>query len=55
MALFKLGVMGLSPLSLGIGGAIGDAFGPRAALGAGGLVVCLAGAYALWEREFRRA
>ena len=55
MALFKLGVMGLAPLSLGIGGAVGDAFGPRFALGAGGVVICLSGAYALWQRDFRTA
>jgi len=47
--------MELSPLSLGLAGIIGDAFGARAALGAGGLVVCLSGAYALWERDFRTA
>ncbi len=55
MALFMVGVQGLSPLSLGLAGAAGAVVGPRALLAAGGVVVALAGGYALARREFRRA
>ena len=55
MALFWLGINGLAPLSLGLGGAVGAALGPRAVLVAGGAVVALAGLYSLAQREFRSA
>ena len=55
MALFMMGVMGLSPLSLGLGGLLGEALGPRALIGAGGLIITLGGLYALSQREFRAA
>jgi hypothetical protein len=55
MALFWLGVLGLAPLSLAVGGALGAALGPRAALVAGGLAVAAAGAYSLARRDFRTA
>ena len=45
MALIWLGAYSLAPLSLGIGGALAAALGPRAVLVAGGAVVALAGAY----------
>jgi hypothetical protein len=55
MSLLFLGANGLAPLSLAAGGLLGDAFGPRVLVAAGGVVVALAGAYALSQREFRRA
>ncbi|HEU5316133.1 MAG TPA: MFS transporter [Chloroflexota bacterium] len=55
MALFMLGVNGLAPLSLALGGVIGAAFGPRALIASGGIAITLAGLYALFSREFRRA
>jgi MFS family permease len=54
MALFFLGVMGLAPLSLGLGGLIADALGPRAVFLAGGAAVAGAGLYSLARGAFRR-
>ena len=55
IALFMLGVFGLSPLSFGIGGAVGAVVGPRALLALGGGCVALAGVYSLAHRAFREA
>jgi hypothetical protein len=55
MALFWLGVNGLAPLSLGVGGVLGAVLGPRALLVTGGVLVALAGVYSLAQREFREA
>lgn len=53
MALFMLGLNGLSPLSLGLGGLLGDAFGPRTLIATGGLVVALSGVYVCFQKSFR--
>jgi MFS family permease len=55
LALFMLGVQGLAPLSVGLGGLAADLAGPRGVFLAGGAVVTLAGAYALSRRAFREA
>ena len=55
MSLLFLGVNGLGPVSLAAGGLLGAAVGPRALIVGGGVVVALAGAYALAQREFREA
>jgi hypothetical protein len=55
MGLFMLGVLGLVPLSMAAAGLLGSVLGPRALFAAGGLVVALAGGYALSRRPFREA
>ncbi len=44
MSLFMQGVNGLAPLSLAVVGVLGDGFGPRILIAAGGATVALAGA-----------
>jgi MFS family permease len=55
MALFSLSLAGLTPLSYGLGGLVGDAVGPRAILLLGGACVVFAGALALAVRPMRDA
>jgi ENTS family enterobactin (siderophore) exporter len=55
MGLFMLGVLGLVPLSMAAAGLLGSVLGPRALFAGGGLIVALAGAFALSRRPFREA
>jgi hypothetical protein len=55
MAIVLLGVVGLEPLSLSIGGLLGAVVGGRGIFLASGIVIALAGAVALAKREFREA
>jgi MFS family permease len=55
MAIVLLGVVGLEPLSLSIGGLLGAIVGGRGIFLASGIVIALAGAVALANRSFREA
>jgi hypothetical protein len=55
MALFLLGVVGLEPLSLSIGGLLGAVVGGRGIFLVCGIVIALAGLVATANREFRAA
>jgi MFS family permease len=54
MALFMLGVMGLAPASVGLGGLAAELLGPRGVFLLGGAVIVAAGLYALSRPAFRR-
>jgi predicted MFS family arabinose efflux permease len=54
LALFNLGVVGLTPLSLAFGGVVADVLGPRGAMLAGGAAITLAGLYGLAQRDLRQ-
>jgi MFS family permease len=55
MALFMLGVNGLAPLSLSLGGLLAEAFGSRGVFVAGGAAIAAAGVLCLARPAFRRA
>ena len=55
MSLLMLGVLGLLPLSTALSGLLGSVLGPRAVFVGGGLIVTVAGGYALSRRPFRQA
>jgi MFS family permease len=54
MALFMLGVTGLAPLSLSIGGLLAEALGVRGVFIAGGGAIAIAGLFAFSRTAFRR-
>jgi MFS family permease len=54
MAVFLFGAFGFSPLSVGLGGLIADAFGPRSLFVVGGLAIACAGSYCLTRSACRR-
>ena len=55
MALFMLGVSGLAPLSLSLGGLLAEAFGSRGVFVAGGAAIAVAGVICLTRPAFRNA
>jgi hypothetical protein len=55
MALFTLGLMGLTPLSYAVGGVLGDAAGSRGILVLGGACVSAAAVIGLSSRSMRNA